>query len=93
MERSNTRQPDLFGPAAEPMRPVYVPKREHVLNPLVEMLAQLRAAESWPWEPVVVQLKRDHAVPHLLRHLPEDEAAVWRADLDAEFARLDAAAG
>ena len=34
---------------------------------------------------------REHALPRLLSELPEtEEAARWRADIEAEAARLDA---
>src|SRR4051794_34261190 len=82
-------QADLFGEG--PAQPAYKVKREHVLNRLVEMLADMRAAEHWPWSETRVTLNRETVWPYLLRFLPEDEAARWRADLDAEAARLDAA--
>lgn len=83
-------QPDLFGVAELPR--AYAPKREHILNPLNELLAAMRGAAAWPWDAVQTDLKRNYVWPHLLTHLPADEAAIWRADLEAEAARLDAAA-
>ena len=82
-------QTDLFG-ASAPTVPVFVPKREHILAPLDELLAAMRAAAVWPWDAVQTDLKRNHVWPHLLGHLPTDEAAAWRAALEAEAARLDA---
>ena len=83
-------QADLFGddaPAAA--APAYQVKREHVVNRLVEMLADMRRAERWPWSETRVKLNRETVWPYLLRLLPEDEAARWRADLDREAERLD----
>ena len=82
-------QPDLFGgvtPAA------YEPKPEHVRNRLIDMLEQMRAAQRWPWEGVQLDLFRNTVWPYLVRLLPEEEGARWKADLDAEAARLDLAA-
>jgi hypothetical protein len=82
-------QIDLFGEDAQPAaKPAYVPKRAHILSPLNEALTTLRAAKVWPWDEVQSDLYRNHVWPHLFRHLPDDEAARWRADLEAEVARL-----
>ena len=86
------RQGDLFGDdGAAPVQPAYVPKPEHILNRLVEMLAAMRAAEVWPWDEVQTDLYREHVWPHLLRHLPPAEAEAWSRDLMAEAERLDRA--
>lgn len=85
-------QPDLFGEAAQSSQPAYQVKREHVLNRLVEMLADMRGAQAWPWSETRVTLNRETVWPYLLRLLPEADARRWRADLDAEAERLDAAA-
>ena len=82
-------QGDLFG--ADPAPRVHVPRREHILSPLNEIMATLRGAETWPWGEVQKDLKINRVIPHLLGHLPPDEADQWRADLDAEIARLDTA--
>lgn len=84
------KQSDLFGDdaPAPAVPPRYVPKREHLLSPLNETLAALRAAEVWPWDRVMTDLKIDRALPHLLGYFPAEEAARWRADIDAEIARL-----
>ena len=83
-------QGDLFG-VAEPSAPArYVPKREHILSPLNELLAAMRDAAVWPWDAVQTDLKRNHVWPHLLTHLAADEAAEWRVALETEAARLDA---
>src|SRR5438045_2660058 len=92
-DRSDSPQGDLFGVAEAAPASAYIPKREHILSPLNELLAAMRAANAWPWDAVQTDLKRNHVWPHLLGHLPADEAADWRAVLEAEAARLDAATG
>ncbi len=83
-------QPDLFGDAADaPPAPArYPPKREHLLSPLNELLAASRAADQWPFDRVMTDLKIDRSLPRLLSYFPADEAERWRADIDAEIARL-----
>lgn len=84
------KQPDLFGDAA---MPAYVPKPEHVRNSLQSLLSQMRAAETWPWEPAMVALHRERTFAYLCERLPDrEEAERWRRLIDAEAARLDAAA-
>lgn len=83
-------QADLFGDAAPAPAPAYQVKREHVLNRLVEMLADMRGANRWPWSETRVSLNRETVWPYLLRLLPETEAQAWRANLEAEADRLDA---
>lgn len=84
-------QSDLFGEVLAP-RQAYVPDPRHVRNRLDEMLSLMRSAESWPWEPVMVTLYRDNVLPYLYDKLPDrEEAARFRAEIDAEIARLDAA--
>jgi hypothetical protein len=89
-ERKTSPQGDLFGvEAAAPA--AYVPKREHILSPLNELLAAMKSANAWPWDAVQTDLKRNHVWPHLISHLPPDEAATWRAAFEAEAERLDKA--
>jgi hypothetical protein len=57
------------------------------------MLATMRAAQSWPWEPVMVALYRETVWPDLCAELPNcEEAERWRAEIQAEATRLDAVA-
>jgi hypothetical protein len=57
------------------------------------MLAAMQAAKTWPWEPVMVELYRERVWPYLYERLPDHhEAETWRARIEAETARLDAAA-
>ena len=71
--------------------PAYVVPYAIAVNTLRKTLAQLTAAERWPWDPDMKVARMDRTVPRLLAVLPPDEAARWRADLDAEALRLDAA--
>jgi hypothetical protein len=85
-------QQSLF--AEEELAPKrYVPDPRHVRNSLAEMLGKMRAAERWPWEGAVLELYRDIVPPQLYTDLPAtEEASRWRAEIEAEAARLDAAA-
>ena len=81
-------QPSLFqediGPKA------YVPDPRHVRNSLGDLLEQMRAAERWPWDGAVLSLYRDIVLPRLCEELPDaQEAARWRAEIEAESTRLD----
>ena len=81
-------QPDLFG--LEPLS-TYKPDPQHVRNRLQSLLNELRASANWPWKGAVLSLRRDSVLPQLCDHLPDtDEAARWRAEIEAEIARLDA---
>ncbi|MGA2795757.1 MAG: hypothetical protein ABSE69_20040 [Roseiarcus sp.] len=93
-------EPDLFGPAAQPdlfgdapvARKAYVPDPRHVRNRLEDLLAQMQAAETWPWNPSIVRLHCDKTFTYLCNLLPDkEEAAVWRERLAVESARLGAA--
>lgn len=85
-------QADLFGDAVAAPK-AYVPDARHVRNRLAEMLAAMRAAECWPWEPVMVALYRERVFPYLCERLPDaEEAARFRAEIEDEIARLDATA-
>jgi len=84
-------QGDLFGDDASSAPAPYQVKHEHVLNRLVEMLAEMRGAASWPWDETRMELYRTVVWPHLLRLLPEEDAERWRTDLETEAARLDLA--
>jgi hypothetical protein len=86
-------QADLFGDI-DTGPPPYVPDPRHVRNRLADMLAAMRTAERWPWEPVMVALYRETVWPDLCAELPDrGEAERWRAQIEAEAARLDTAGG
>ena len=82
-------QAELFG---APAKLAYVPDPRHVRNRLADLLGKLKAAERWPWEPVIVRLHRDRNVPYLCDLLADrDEAEHWRAEFAAEIVRLERA--
>jgi len=86
-----TDQADLFGDV-ETGPPAYVPDPRHVRNRLADMLATMRAAASWPWQPSTVAFYRETVWPELCEELPDrEEADRWRALIAAETARLDMA--
>lgn len=89
-KRLEGHQADLFG-VAEPAASRPDADRNEALKQLNRFLNALRAAARWPWDDAYVELRRSYVWPNLLRRLPEDEAAEWRAALEAEAARLDAA--
>jgi hypothetical protein len=83
-------QQSLFEEELAPKR--YVPNPQHVRNSLKSLLDEMRAAERWPWEGAVLKLYRDIVPPQLYAELPDaEEAARWRAEIDAEITRLDTA--
>ena len=80
-------QPALF---AEEELPRYVADTAATRNRLQEMLNKMRAAASWPWKASTVDFYREIVWPSLLSKLQDaGEAARFRADLEAEAARLD----
>lgn len=81
-------QGDLFGVAEA--APAYVVPYDIAVNTLRKTLAQLAAARRWPWDADMKAARMDRTVPKLLAVLPPEEAARWRANLDAQRARLDA---
>jgi len=89
-KRFDDPQTDLFGLAEPPAAP-FDADRKDALKQLNRFLSTLRAAAVWPWDEAHVDLRRTYVWPNLLRRLPDDEAAEWRASLEAEAARLDAA--
>jgi hypothetical protein len=85
-------QSDLFGEALAP-RQTYSPDPRYVRNRLKEMLSAMRSSASWPWEPDTVAFYRESVWPYLYQKLPDhEEAERWCAEIEAEIARLDAAA-
>ncbi|MGD9816433.1 MAG: hypothetical protein AB7Q23_04295 [Hyphomonadaceae bacterium] len=81
-------QQDLFGGET---KPAYTPKPEHVRNAIARLVEQMRAADSWPWDEVIVELHIERTAPYLLSLLESSEAIEWRAKFDAEVARLSRA--
>jgi hypothetical protein len=86
-----TDQADLFGDI-ETGPPAYVPNPQHIRNRLEDMLATMRAAKTWPWQPSTFAFYRDTVWPELCSELPDPaEAKRWRGVLAAEAKRLDEA--
>jgi hypothetical protein len=80
-------QPDLFGVEAAP---VYRPDSDKVRSRLHKILAEARAAQTFPWQPTRVSLYRT-IFPQMTLWLPEDEAAQLRFEFETELTRLEAA--
>lgn len=93
----SARQIELFGAAelaqpAKPKAPWPAPVPERVRRHLGEMLAEARHAQFMPWPDWRLEMLA-HDFDALAARLPsDDEAAVWRAQWEAEVARLRAAA-
>ncbi len=82
-------QPDLFG---TPAPSAYVVPYPIAVNTLTRTLEMLQSAERWPWDPDMKAARMERNGPRMLAVLPPEEAANWLARIDAEAARLDAAA-
>ncbi len=98
---SDLSEGDLFGASAQPdlfednaaVSKTYVPDQRHVRNRLEDLVAQMQTATTWPWEPVIVRLHREKTFSYLCDLLSDrEEAAHWRMRIEAQIARLDAAA-
>jgi hypothetical protein len=85
---------DLFGEAqaeAAPAKPqVYEADPAEVRAELRAVLAQMREAQTLPWDARRTLYWRT-VFPQMTNWLPPDEAAELRADFDAELRRLGAA--
>jgi hypothetical protein len=81
------KQPDLFGAEAAP---AYRPDPDKVRSRLHKILAEARAAQTFPWQPTRVSLYRT-IFPQMTLWLPEDEGAQLRFEFETELARLEAA--
>src|SRR4051812_41184832 len=69
----------------------YVPDPRHARSRLGEILAEMKAAQRWPWRPAILTLHRETIWPYLYECLPDRaEADRWRMQIEAEAARLDA---
>jgi len=84
---SEDTQSDLFG--ADPV-PAYRPDPEKVRARLHKILAEARAAQTFPWEPTRVSLYRT-IFPQMTNWLPDEEGAQLRFEFEAEIKRLEAA--
>lgn len=80
-------QPDLF--AGEDFQaPRWRPDPDKVRRRLERILGEARAAATNPWSRAQTSLYKT-IVPNMTRWLPEDEAARWRAEFEAEMARFE----
>jgi hypothetical protein len=84
---SEDAQSDLFG--ADPV-PAYRPDPEKVRARLHKILAEARAAQTFPWEPTRVSLYRT-IFPQMTNWLPDEEGAQLRFEFETEIRRLEAA--
>jgi hypothetical protein len=91
-----TRQLDLFGegqpelPGVEATTAVYGADPDEVRAELLRVLAQARAAQSFPWDARGVLYWRT-VFPQMTNWLPDEEAAQLRFEFEAEIRRLAAA--
>lgn len=85
-------QSDLFGAAP---KPAYCVNPQHVINRFIDFEAQMKAAQCWPWNEFWVGEYRSRIWPYLWNKLTEigcdSEATKWKAVMEAECARMDAA--
>jgi hypothetical protein len=58
-------------------------------NKLIFMLNLMRDATKWPWREEQLRVIRETLWPQALTALPPEEAARFRAEIEAESARLD----
>ena len=93
---SSSRQGNLFGndqpdPSDENFEtPTYFPDPEEVRAELGKILAEIRAAESIPWDESRTALYRT-IFPQMTGCLPEEEGAQLRFQFMEELKRLKAA--
>jgi DNA-binding PadR family transcriptional regulator len=92
----SARQPDLF--LAEPSPELFEdrPERKYYADPdkvraeLHKLLAEMRAAQSMPWDARTLTRHRT-VFPQMTNWLPDDEAAQLRLELETALERLEAA--
>jgi hypothetical protein len=91
-----TRQLDLFG-ESEPSLPgldepaaVYRADPDEVRAELLRVLAQARAAQTFPWDARRTRYWRT-VFPQMTNWLPDEEGAQLRFEFEAEIRRLEAA--
>jgi hypothetical protein len=90
-----TRQLDLFG-ESQPEPPgvegaaVYRADPDEVRTELLRVLAEVRAAHSFPWDARGALYWRT-VFPQMTNWLPNEEAAQLRFEFETEIRRLEAA--
>ncbi|MFZ0609509.1 MAG: hypothetical protein WAM75_17735 [Xanthobacteraceae bacterium] len=90
---TSPRQGDLFrsdDASEEHETPTWYPDPDEVRAELQAILAQMRGAESIPWDADRTALYRT-IFPQMTGCLPDEEAAQLRFDFEAELKRLKAA--
>ena len=94
--------PDLFSPppqgdlfASQPAPARYAPKPEYVRSSLDQLLARLAAAQNWwIWTDWDIERFRERDPAFFCALLRDEaEANLWRARVQNEIARLNAASG
>jgi hypothetical protein len=91
-----TRQMNLFGedqpelPGAEQNGAIYRADPDEVRAELLGVLAQARAAQSFPWDARRALYWRT-VFPQMTNWLPDEEAAQLRFEFEVEIRRLEAA--
>ncbi len=93
---ASSRQGDLFGHDQQDdlfedrPTPTCRADPDEVRAELLEILAEVRGAETFPWAPGRVSLYRT-IFPQMTNWLPDEEAAQLRFEFETELARLAAA--
>jgi hypothetical protein len=93
---AHTNKPDWFEPDSQSdlfgseLAPAYCPDPDKVRSRLHKILAEARAAQTFPWEPRTVSLYRT-IFPQMTNWLPEEEGAQLIFQFEEELARLKAA--
>jgi hypothetical protein len=92
---TSPRQGDLFGAdkideSEERETPTFYPDPDEVRAELQQILAEMRAAETMPWDARRVALYRT-IFPQMTGCLPDEEAAQLRFAFMSELERLKAA--
>jgi hypothetical protein len=91
-----TRQLELFGESQPELPGIAEAGAVHRANPdevraeLLRVLAQVRAAQSFPWDTRRTLYWRT-VFPQMTNWLPAEEAAQLRFDFETEIRRLDTA--
>ena len=82
-------QSDLFGKVK--LAPtIHAVNPQHIRNRFIDFLAQMRSAQTWPWDENHVETLRERTWPYLYAKLPDQlEAADWKAQIETEVTRLD----
>jgi hypothetical protein len=81
-------QPELFDD--ESQTPTWYPDPDEIRAELHQILAEMRAAQSMPWDEDRTSLYRV-IFPQMTNALPEEEGAQLRFAFEEELARLEAA--